>query len=227
MNPICRRAAGCAAATLLVLLAPRVASGYGGFGATLTFPDYTDLNRQLTELNREWSGSDEFSLDGPMWWVGGHGGGLVGDVTLAGSGAATVATAGVDSLTFESGGAMAQFEIAYCYAPVENVWIRPCLDIGGNVWAGYVHSQESFSDPNFSRWYLNWLVGVQPGLDVTGWLRYHQENMIGLYVKAGYSVPLYGPSWYGDEPAPDFDARGLSVSFGLRFNRTPIGPFRI
>jgi len=159
--------------------------------------------------------------------VGGHGGGLVGDVTLAGSGAATVLNVGVDSLIFESGGVMGQFEVAYRYTPIENVWIRPCLDIGGQTWGGFVHSRESFSDPNYSRWFLNWSVLVQPGLDVTGWLRYREEHMLGLFAKVGYSFPLYGPSWYGDEPAPDFDLSGLTVSFGLRFDRVLAGPMRI
>jgi len=216
---------------LIVILASGV-YGYGGFGATLSFVDVTDLNQRLTELNtlpnpNGWNGSDTFKLKGPLWWVGGHGGGLVGDVTLAGSGAATLLNSGVDSLVFESGGVMGQFEVAYRYAPIENVWIRPCLDIGGQTWGCFVHSRESFSDPNFSRWFLNWSVTVQPGLDVTGWLRYQEEHMVGVFAKVGYSVPLYGPSWYGDESPPNFDIQGLTLSFGLRFDESKSGPMRI
>jgi len=199
---------------------------------TASFADLDGLNQRLTELNtgdkpNGWKGNDTFRLSSPLWWIGGHGGGLVGNVTVGGGGAATMYNVSVDSIEARIYSVLPAFEVGYVYEPIEYLWVRPCLDIGGGVWASYVHSHESFSQPNFSRGYYSWTVGVTPALELMGRLRYSGNNIIGLYVKAGYFQPVYGPNWSGDADPPQFDLKGITVEAGLRFDRKSAGAFRI
>lgn len=224
---------GVAMALVLLALVASACLGFGGFGATASFVDVSGLNERFTELNTRpdslggWGGRDTFRLRSPLWWVGGHGGGLVGDVTVGGGGAVTVCNFSADSLGVEFFGALAGFELGYRYEPIQYVWLRPCLDLGGGAWASYVHSHESFSQPNFSRWYYAWSADIRPAFEVMGKLPYRQGNLVGLYVKAGYRIPVHGPTWLGDDNPPDFGLAGFTLEFGLRFDKRPEGPFRI
>jgi len=201
--------------------------GYGGFGTTLLFPDTDGLNRRFTELNRQWSGRGSFDAAPPLLAVGGHGAGTVGDFTLGGRGAATVARFQADAVTAEFAGALAFFDAGYAYAPFDYLVLRPSLELGGMVWAHYVHSRESFTDPNFSQWFLATSGGLLPGVEVMGRLPYGRYRYVGLFVKAGYYLSLYGPEWALDAGPPDFGMQGLTIHAGLRFGAMPVRPFRI
>ncbi len=200
--------------------------GYGGFSVTASFVDYQGLNQKLTELNinpppEGWGGSDSFRYKGPLWWLGGHGGGLVGDVTLGGGGAAAVRPAETDSLAAELAGLTGFFEVGYRFAPVDFLWIRPCVDISGAAWVHYAHSHDSFNDPDFSQWYLAWTIGAAPGLELMGKLRYQNYRYVGLFVKANYFLPVVGPQWSQDPDPPSFSIEGFNIQVGLRFGQYP------
>lgn len=193
--------------------------GFGGFGATAGFADFAGLDERLTEHNRTWGGRESFRSSTPLWWIGGHGAGLVGDVTLGGWGVATARGASADSLEASLLGLMGGFEVGYAYSPVEYCWVRPCLDLGIGLSTHYAHSVESFSQPNFSRWYLEMSTGFAPGLELMGRLRYREVNYIGLFVKGSYSLPVIGPVWFGDADPPEFSFKGFSLHLGLRFGK--------
>ncbi len=132
-----------------------------------------------------------------------------------------------DSLGVELFGVLPSFELGYVLEPIEYMWIRPCLGLGGGAWASYVHSHESFSQPNFGRWFYGWSAGLGPGLEVMGRVPYRRESFIGLYVKAGYDLAL-ASGLLGDEEPPDFRLGGFRLELGLRFDRrTQEGSFRM
>jgi len=216
----------------VVLLTVSLCSGFGGFGATGSFVDFEGLNQRFTKLNRDqppegWGGKDSFCMRAPLLWIGGHGGGFVDDMTVGGHGAVTVFTARVDSLSAEFAGLAGFFELGYRYAPVDFLWARPCLGIGGRTWVHYIHSHNSFSDPNFNRWFLAWNAGVLPGIELLGVMPNWRNNYVGLFVKASYFLPVLGPEWSLDADPPDFNLKGFDLHFGIRFGRLPSRTIRI
>jgi len=202
-------------------------AGYGGFGATASFTDVSDMNRVFTELNAEWKGKDTFRMKSPVWWVGGHGAGLVDNITVGGGGAATYYNLRADSVEAEFFGARPSFELGYRIEPFEHGWLRPGLALSGTAWVCFVHSRESFSDPNFSRWFYAWNAGLMPFLEVMGRFRYRDDNAVGVFAKTGYLLPVHGPTWYGDANPPEFSPDGFTLEFGVRFESRPRGPLRI
>jgi hypothetical protein len=209
-----------------VLFLAATCLGYGGFEVTGSFVGVKGLNQTLTALNQnEWNGSGKFADASPLWWLGGHGGGQVGIVTFGGSGAIGARASHADALR-------GNFEAGYPYAPVEWLWVRPCIDVGLAGWLVYAHSVEggtlvgSFPS-NFSKWYAAWTLGAAPGVEVMGRLPSSRESFVGLFAKADYFIPVAGPEWFGDVSPPKFSLSGFNVQVGLRFGRTPYRAFRI
>lgn len=217
-------------AIMLVLAGALAGScfGFGGFEAGLSFPGYGGLNRRLTELNREWGGSESLGFAGPWPWLGGHGAGWAGDFTVGGRGAVTGYQTRADSLEAQGGGARLFLETGYAWSPVEQFWVRPVVELGGDALFFYIHDTGSpFRDPDFSRWHVGWTLGVAPGLEVMGRLRHHIDRYVGLFAKAHYYIPVYGPDWYLDEEPAEFSLQGLHLQFGLRFGKMPPTRLRI
>jgi hypothetical protein len=220
-------------AVVLVLSVFSVGMGFGGFGGKASFVDFEGLNRRLTRLNRGdppdegWGGSDAFRLEPPLFWLSGHGAGFAGDFTIGGGGALTARQDRADSVFAEFGAGTGFFEVGYCYSPIQYFWVRPCAELSGAAWTSYVHSRESFNEPNFSRWFLGWGIGAMPALELMGRLPYGYRKYAGLYLKGGYFLPLMKTQWYGDEPPHDFDLEGWSIEAGIRFGRTPPRSMRI
>jgi hypothetical protein len=216
-----------------VVLLAGSAAGYGGFDGTAAFVGVRGLNQSLTALNQnEWTGSGRFTYAAPTWWLGGHGAGQVGPLTIGGAGAASVAANHADSLGSEMGALRGSFDVGYPYSPVEYCWIRPCLDVGAVAWVIFCHSVEDgyiagSSEYNFSRWFAAWTFGAAPGVELMGRVRTGEESSFGAYVKTSYFIPLTRPDWYGDEPSPSFGPGGFLIQFGLRFGDLPIKPFRL
>jgi len=220
-------------AVVLVLAAATLGMGFGGFGGKGAFVDFEGLNRRLTQLNRGeppdegWGGSEAFELKPPLFWLGGHGAGFVRDFTVGGGGGLTARQARADSVSAEFGAGTGFLEVGYCYSPIQYFWVRPCAELSGAAWILYAHSRESFSEPNFSRWFVGWAVGAMPALELMGRLPYGFRKYAGLYVKGGYFLPFMSPQWYGDESPPDFDLEGWSIEAGVRFGRMPPRSMRI
>lgn len=206
--------------------------GYGGFDFTAGFPEFNGLKQHLDSLNQVplvdssgVGGSGEFTYNPPLWWYGGHGGGQFGVVSLGGSGAIAVRTNHADSLGCELAAVRADFEAGYPYAPVEWFWLRPCLGLAGTGVVIYPHSVEyGYGLGNFrewfKRWYAAWTVNAVPGLEVMGALPTGQGSYVGLYAKAGYLIPIVGPSWSGDDAPPSFSLSGFALQFGVRLGET-------
>lgn len=205
--------------------------GYGGFGATALFTDVSALERKLTALNtgappEGWAGKDTVSVGSPLRCLSGHGGGLAGDLSVAGGGALTVNSIRVDSLAFLFSGIAPSLMLGYVWEPTSRFWIRPGVDVNAWVWGCYAHSHESFCDPDFARWLGGWSVGLAPGLEIMGKLLARGENYLGCYIKAGYQVPVQGAG-FGAGWGAELRLRGLMLELGLRFNRGKEGPLRI
>jgi len=212
---------------VLLLAGVSLCAAYGGFGVTGSFPGFGGLNARLTELNYDWGGSRNVRVRPPVLWFGGHGAGMVGDFTIGGRGIAGVQRVHGDSITAEFAGVAGFLDVGYRFEPLDFLWVRPYVDLGGALWGHYVHSRESFSEPNFSRGYVGWVLGPSPGLEVMGRLRYIEGRYVGLFAKAGYFIPAYGPEWYIHERPPDYEPLGFNVEVGVRFGRLPIRPMRI
>jgi hypothetical protein len=203
--------------------------GFGGFGATLSFVDFDGVNRTLTDLSREWThnrSTDSFAYAPPTTWLGGHGGGEIGPVTLGGWGVATFQQPQSDSLGSDFASVTGAFEVGYVCSPDKHVWIRPCLDlaVGAAFFDG--HSLEH-GQSDFFRYFLGWQAGVAPGLELMGRIRYSTGSYAGLYVKAGYHVPFMRMQWSGDSDPPSFSLQGFQISAGLRFGRLEYRAYRI
>jgi hypothetical protein len=205
------------------------AFGFGGVDMSASFANTKGLDARLTALDREWDSTSTgaFRTTSPLWWLGGHGGGHVGLLTVGGRGAVMTRNAKVDGLAAEMFGVNGFFDIGFPYAPVEQFWVRPCLELGGGTWVHYIHSDESFSQPDFSRWYLAWTFGMLPGAEVMGRIRYMGDNYVGLFVKGGYFVPFSGPGWSGDAEPPKLGLSGFALQFGLRFGKLEQKSFRL
>jgi hypothetical protein len=159
--------------------------------------------------------------------LGGHGGGLAGPVTVGGSGALGMKLASADTLEAQLAGARTFFEVGYPYAPIDQFWARGCLELGGGVWTHYIHSKESFSNARFISWWLGWTVGMAPGIEVMGRIRYQTDMFAGIFLKASWFIPFTGPQWYGDADPPEFSLGGFNLQVGLRFGKYPSRPFKM
>lgn len=212
--------------SIVGLVSAGICLGFGGFGAGLWFPSFSGLNRRLTELNREWSGTGRFHYSSPVLTVGGHGAGEVADATLGGWGEATVRQEQADSLGSTMAAVLGGFEVGYLYAPVEPFWMRPMLDLNVGVWFVDAHSLED-GGSNFYRWFLGWQMGVTPAVEVMGRVRAGAESYIGMFAKAGYTLPFMETQWSGSAGRPDFQMKGFNIRFGLRFGRIALRPFRV
>jgi len=214
-------------ALALTVVACAACFGYGGFELTSSFVRLRTLNEKFTELNRGWGGSEAFMYHGPLLWLGGHGGGFVSPVMLGGGGALGVKFGSADSLEAELAGARAFLDAGYPYAPIDQFWARGCLELGGGVWTHHIHYKESFSDSDFSRWWLGWAVGMAPGIEVMGRIRYQSDMFAGIFLKASWFIPFTGPQSYGDSDPPAFGLGGFNLQVGLRFGKYPPRPFKM
>jgi len=199
-----------------VLSLAALSFGYGGLEVTSTFNDLKGVNHTLDSLNRFWHGTGQFAYKSPIWWFGGHGGELVGPVTLGGSGAIAPYAKQADSLKSDLAALRANFEVGFPYSPNQWVWVRPCLELG--AMGLFVYAQTLSADNK--RWFAAWSVGAAPGVEVMGSLPTSSQSFIGLFVKASYLVPVSGPSWFGDNPPPSLSLRGFALQMGLRFGKT-------
>ena len=207
---------------LLVLAFGSVCLGYGGFDVTAAFADYAAHDFRLTQLNREWNGGDVFRTLAPNLWFGGHGAGVVYGVTIGGRGGVGLRQFRGDAILAEFLGVQGYLDVGYRIVPVEPLWIRPSVEIGGGPWVYYVHDRQTpFADPNFSRWFLGWTVGVAPGLELMGRWHCRPDRYAGVFVKTSYFFPIHGPDWYLDANPPGFDLRGIHVQLGVRFGTYP------
>lgn len=209
--------------------------GFGGFEVTGSFVRVEGLNQALTALNQEErDGSGQFAYTSPLWWLGGHGGQQVGVFTFGGSGAIGAGASHADSLGSELMALRVSFDAGYPYAPVEWLWVRPCVDVGLAAWLIYVHSVEGGTlvgdlNPNFRTRFEAGTFGVSPGIEVMGRVPSSPESFVGLFAKANYFMPVAGPEWFGYNliPRPKFGLNGFALQVGLRFGKMPYRPFRI
>jgi hypothetical protein len=218
------------AARLLVAVAAvaALAQGYGGLEFGGSFRDYAPEARRLSELNRDWQGSREFSPSLPVAWFGGHGGGHAGPMTIGGRGALAYRSLAADSVEAQFGATQVALDIGWHHAPVSFLAIRPGVEIGGAGWAYYVHDRSSpLRDPGFSHWFWAWSVGVMPALELTARFARGDDRYTGLFVKAGWLFPVHGPTWYLDADPPPFDPGGFQLQVGVRFGRLPAQVLRI
>lgn len=204
------------ALVLGVLSLTALSPGYGGFEVTSTFNDLGGLNQKLDALNRTRSGTGQFTYRSPMWWFGGHGGEHVGPVTLGGSGALAPYANRADSLKSELAAIRANFEVGFPYRPNEWVWVRPCLELGAT--GVLVYAQTLSADSKW--WSAAWSIGAAPGIEVMSSLPTSSESFIGLFVKAGYLIPISGPTWFGDNELQSCGLSGFALQMGLRFGKT-------
>ncbi len=220
-------------AVLLAVLAATALAGYGGFGASATWLKTSGLNQTLTELNRRrYGGREAFDLGKPVWWLGGHRAGAVGNITLGGEGFATATTHRTDSLAAELVGIRGSFDAGYAWVPWDFLWVRPQLKVGFGGWLLYAHSIEPgalfVTDPDLWDILWGWTVGASPGLELMGRLRYGQEQYIALYTRAGWFIPIGGPEVYsGELDPPAFGLSGFNWEAGLRFGSAARPPFKI
>jgi len=213
---------------LAVVFLTATCFGFGGFDFGASLPQYSGLNARLSELNSYWGGAESLGFRHPWPWVGGHGAGWIGDFTLGGRGAVTGYMARADSMEVQGGGARVFLETGYVWAPIDELWVRPVVELGGDALLFYVHDTGSpFRNPDFSQWYVGWTVGAAPGLEVMGRLRYDLDKYVGLFAKAHYYYPVYGPNWYIDDNPPGFDLEGIHLQAGIRFGRFPPWVMRI
>ena len=213
---------------LVLAMLAAVAAGYGGFERGGSFPDFTGEAERLSELNREWQGQGLFRPSPALVWLGGHGGGNAGPVTIGGRGALAFRHKAADAVEVEFLAVQAALDLGWQYKPVDWLALRPGFELGGAGWGYYVHDRDGpFNDPNFSRWYAAWTVGIAPAFEVMGRVAGDEERYTGLFVKAGYCFPLYGPQWYADANPPGLGLKGPYVQLGLRFGRVPPTHLRI
>lgn len=207
--------------------------GFGGPGTTLSWLDYRDLDRILTEMNHKWlrrPSVQPFEHAPETWWLGGHGAGHVEPVTLGGWGMAHYSQQDVDSLGSDIAAVIGGFEAGYPWAPqhIDWFWLRPCLDLTAGGFFIAAHSLEP-GQSDFFQWYAGWQLAVMPSLEVMGRLPYAGDAYVGIYLKAGYHLPFIAPQWYGDYDdfaRPDLSLRGFQVSTGVRFGRMAYRPYR-
>jgi len=207
---------GIQAVLLGVLSVAALCLGYGGVEVTGTFNNLGGLNQKLGSLNYARGGTGRFTYRSPMWWFGGHGGEHVGPVTLGGSGALAHYANHADSLKSELAAVRASFEVGFPYNPNQRAWVRPCIEFGASgllVYAQTLGGQSKW-------WFAAWSLGAMPGVELMGTLPTSSESFIGLFVKAGYAIPLSGPSWFGDNEPPRFSHRGFVLQMGLRFGKS-------
>lgn len=203
------------ALVLGVLLPAALSFGYGGFEATSTFNNLGGLNHKLDSLNHARNGTGQFTYRSPMWWFGGHGGEHVGPVTLGGSGALAPYANQADSLKSELAAIRANFEVGFPYSPNQWIWVRPCLELGAT--GLLVYAQTLSADSKW--WSAAWSIGAAPGIEVMGSLPTSSESFIGLFVKAGYLIPISGPTWFGDDDLQSFSLSGFALQMGIRFGK--------
>ena len=70
----------------VLLLALGLAAGYGGVELGWSLVDYGPEADWLNEINRKQKGADTVNPSRPILWLGGHGGGHAGPVTIGGRG---------------------------------------------------------------------------------------------------------------------------------------------
>lgn len=222
-------------AVLFFLLTGTALAGYGGFGISATWLKTSGLNQTLSRLNRDpdrYRGTDSFRLRRPVWWLGGHRAGAVGNITLGGEGFVTASTQRADSLAAELVGLRGSFDCGYAWVPRDFFWVRPHLNVGFGAWFLYAHSIEDgalfVADPDIWDVLWGWTVGVMPALELMGRLRYGEEHYVALYTRAGWFIPIGGPEVYtGRGEPPRFGLGGLSWDAGLRFGSAARPPFRM
>lgn len=208
-----------------VLLAS-LGHGYGGLSVGMMFPEFAGLERLLARQDSAWGGQGRFDIRPPLWSLAGHGAAEVGSITIGGWGALGLLSHQAESTGTELVAAQAAFEVGYPYAPIEEFWLRPCLDIGIGTWCHLIHSQEP-GRSNYFRWHLGWNLSAAPGIELAARLRYAEASSIGVFAKGSYLVPFVPTQWYGDSGPPDFRLKGLQFQFGLRFGCIAVRPFRI
>lgn len=116
--------------------------GFGAFGPSLVFADFTGLNDALSGagIARE--------LDGMHWMFGGSGYALIGRVAIGGMGWGGSQSVASDSLRARVSLSSGEFDMGYSVLSVPHLIVTPMLGIGGG---GYTVELERLtgSVPNF------------------------------------------------------------------------------
>jgi len=185
--------------------------GFGGFGPTLGFVNFSGINAPLKN-----QGFDE--LGSMHWGMGGAGYAFVRSVVIGGSGWGGTQTVANDSVRCRVGVGGGQFEAGYVLYGSKHLIVAPMLGIGG---AGYTITREPIRGDvqNFDSLLLHpgreseiafSEFSLVPELAVTVPIAF-----VGLQLKAGYNFIPVAPVWELSDGGRL--NKGPAVSKGLPF----------
>jgi hypothetical protein len=108
--------------------------GWGGFGVTGMMVETRGLNDSLTTINREiLGGSQTVEFTSPFLLLGGQGGGEIGIFSIGAWGGGLFAREEADVLSASLGYFAGALEPGISWKPVEFIWLRPSIDLGGSI----------------------------------------------------------------------------------------------
>ena len=210
MKKVC---AGCLTLGLMLsaAMAKSGTGGFGGFGPTLGFVNFSGINTPLKN-----QGFNE--LDALHWGMGGAGYAFVRSVVIGGSGWSGTQTVANDSVRCQVLIGGGQFEAGYVLYGSKHLIVAPMLGIGGAAYTitleptgGDVPNFEELlrdpgrkSDVSFSSF------AFVPELAVTVPI-----SFVGLQLKAGYNFLPVPPAWKLSDNARLH--KGPAVSNGFPF----------
>ncbi len=193
--------------------------GFGGFGPTVAFADFNDLNSELAKKDVE-------ELSSLHWMMGGSGYAHIGRIVIGGSGWGGTQTVSSESLRIRVDLGGGHFEAGYCLLNMRHLIVTPMLGIGAQ---GYTITLEGLlgSVPGFGALLENpgrtsqiafTEFTITPELAIT-----IPVTFIGLQLKAGYAYTPTTPEWKlsdgaslnrGPKVAKGYPFVNLNIIFG-------------
>lgn len=202
-------------------------AGWGGLGVTGMLVDVDGLNDSLRTINQDiLGGSRTLGFDTPFYSIGGQGGGEIGLFSLGAWGGGFFKTAEADALEASLGYAAGSVDLGVNFKPADWVWIRPCLDAGGAVFAlelaeiGGGEAGDALEEPYRSS-LKGWQIAAGGGVALQFNVSSGKRSLVGLMLKAGYLYPVYS-SWRDSndrsiDPISGFGLHGAYLRAGINF----------
>ncbi len=199
--------------------------GWGGLGVAGMMVDVEGLNDNLTTINREiLGGSQTVELESPFYFIGGQGGAEIGLFSLGAWGGGLFSRTSADALSASLGYAAGSVDLGVNFKPADWVWIRPCLDAGGAVFAlelteiGGGEVGDVLEEPYLSS-LRGWQVNAGAGLALQFNLPLCKRSLVGLMIQTGYLYPVY-ISWRDQDgseidPIEGFGMHGAYLRAGI------------
>ncbi|TKJ43427.1 hypothetical protein CEE36_03585 [candidate division TA06 bacterium B3_TA06] len=199
--------------------------GWGGLGVAGMMVDVEGLNDNLTTINREiLGGSQTVEFGSPFYFIGGQGGGEIGLFSLGAWGGGLFSRTSADALSASLGYAIGSAELGLGLKPADWVWIRPCLDAGGAVFAlelteiGGGEVGDALEEPYRSS-LRGWQANAGAALAIQFNLPLCKRSLVGLMIQTGYLYPVY-ISWRDQDgseidPIEGFGMHGVYLRAGI------------